>query len=46
LDLGGSATTTLYGSIFASSLIASADLMIHYDDAILTQSSTPACPAP
>jgi len=46
LDLGGSAPTTVwYGSIFASSLIGSADLMIHYDDAILTQSSTPACPA-
>ena len=45
LTLGGSAPTTLYGSIFASALSAGADLTIHYDDAILTQSST-ACPAP
>jgi hypothetical protein len=46
LTLGGSAPTTLYGSIFASAINASADLTIHYDEAILTQSSTPACPAP
>jgi hypothetical protein len=45
ITLGGSAPTTLYGSIFASELSAGADLTIHYDEAILTQSSTPACPA-
>jgi hypothetical protein len=46
ITLGASASTTLYGSIFASSLSAGADLAIHYDQAILTQSSEPACPAP
>jgi hypothetical protein len=46
LTLGGSAPTTLYGSIFVSTLSATADLTIHYDEAILAQSSTPACPAP
>jgi hypothetical protein len=46
LTLGGSAPTTLYGSIFVSRLSAGADLTIHYDEAILTQSSTPSCPAP
>ena len=44
--LGPSAPTTLYGSIFASSLNASADLTVHYDEAIFTQSSAAACPPP
>jgi hypothetical protein len=46
LTLGASAATTLYGSVFASSLSASSNLTIHYDQAILTPSSTPACAAP
>jgi hypothetical protein len=46
LTLGASAPTTLYGSIFAERVSASASLTIHYDEAILGQSATPACPAP
>jgi len=46
LTIGGSAPTTLYGAIFASALSAAADLAIHYDEAILTQSSAPACAPP
>ena len=46
ITLGGSALTTLYGSMFASSLTASAGLTIHYDEAILTPTSTPACASP
>jgi hypothetical protein len=48
ITLGGTAAT-LYGSIFASSLNPSADLTIHYDEAILNGTagtSTPGCPAP
>jgi hypothetical protein len=44
ITLGASAPTTLYGSIFAKALTASADLQIHYDDAIMTPSATPSCP--
>jgi len=46
ITLGGTAPTTLYGSIFASALSAGSDLTIHYDEAILTPSSTPACATP
>ena len=46
LTLGGSAPTTLYGAIFVQDFNASANLTIHYDEAILTPSSTPACSAP
>ncbi len=46
LTLGGSAPTTLYGALFLSSLSAAADLSIHYDQAIMTPSSSPACPPP
>jgi hypothetical protein len=44
--LGASASTTLYGSIFASRLNAGADLTIHYDEAILAQASSAACAPP
>ena len=46
LTLGLSAATTVYGAIFALRFQATADLWIHYDEAILTPSSTPACSAP
>jgi hypothetical protein len=46
LTLGASAPTTLYGSIFAERVSASADLTIHYDEAILSPSATAGCPAP
>ena len=46
LTLGASASTTLYGAIFVQDFNATADLTIHYDEAILTPSSTPACSAP
>jgi hypothetical protein len=45
LTLGAAAPATLYGSVFASSLSASSDLTIHYDQAILTP-STPGCAPP
>ncbi len=45
LVLGGSAPTILYGSIFAGRLSASADLKIHYDEAILTPAATSECSA-
>jgi hypothetical protein len=44
LTLGMAAPTTLYGSAFVGSLSSSADLTIHYDEAILAP--TPACDAP
>ena len=44
--LGGTAPTTLYGAIFAASLSSGSDLTIHYDEAILTPSSTRACATP
>jgi hypothetical protein len=40
----GAAPTTLYGSLFASRLSSGSDLTIHYDEAILTPSSTCAAP--
>jgi hypothetical protein len=46
LTLGASAPTILYGAIFALKFQGSADLTIHYDEAILTPSATPACSAP
>jgi hypothetical protein len=46
LVLGGSAPTTVYGSIFAAYLNAGSDLTIHYDEAILGQASSSACAAP
>jgi hypothetical protein len=46
ITLGGTAPTTLYGSIFAKGLSSGSDLTIHYDEAILTPSSTPACAEP
>ena len=46
ITLGGTAPTTLYGSMFASSLSSGSDLTIHYDQAILSPSSMPACTAP
>jgi hypothetical protein len=46
LTLGAAAPATLYGAAFVSSLSAAADLTIHYDQAIMTPSATPACPAP
>jgi hypothetical protein len=46
LALGGSASTTLYGSIFAARLSAGADLDIHYDEAILSSAARAGCAAP
>jgi hypothetical protein len=46
ITLGGSASTTLYGSIFANGLSLGSDLTIHYDEAILTPSSPPLCATP
>jgi hypothetical protein len=46
LTLGGTAPTTLFGSIFVKTLSSGSDLTIHYDQAILTPSSAPACQAP
>jgi hypothetical protein len=46
LTLGMMAPTTLYGAMFVDRLNASANLTIHYDAAVLTQPSTPACAAP
>jgi len=46
LVLGGSAPTTLFGSIFAARLNAGADLTIHYDDAILAPASSLGCETP
>jgi hypothetical protein len=46
ITLGNTAPTFLYGSIFASGLNAGSDLTIHYDEAILTPSSTPSCATP
>jgi hypothetical protein len=45
ITLGGTAPTTLYGSLFANALSAAAALTIHYDKAILTPSMS-ACAAP
>jgi hypothetical protein len=42
LLLGGSAPTTLFGSVFVGSFSATSDLTIHYDESIL--SLTPTCP--
>jgi hypothetical protein len=44
--LGGSAPTVLYGSIFAARLSASADLTIHFDEAILSQAQGSSCEPP
>ncbi len=46
LVLGGSAATTLYGSIFAARINAGADLTIHYDEAILASGGAGAGCAP
>lgn len=46
LVLGGSASTTLFGSIFAARLSAGADLTIHFDEAVLTQNGAPTCAPP
>ena len=46
LLLGGTAPTTLYGSIFVSQVSLNSDLTIHYDKTILTPSLTPTCAAP
>lgn len=46
LVLGGSAPTTLYGSIFAARLSAASDLTIHYDEAILATASGSGCAPP
>lgn len=43
LLLGGSASTTLFGSISVGSFSASSDLTIHFDESILTPAATPAC---
>jgi hypothetical protein len=43
VTIGGSAPTTLYGSIFARSVSAGSDLVFHYDESILTASSSPGC---
>jgi hypothetical protein len=45
ITLGGTAPTTLYGSVFAKALSAASDLTIHYDEAILTPPMS-ACAAP
>ncbi len=44
ITLGGTAPTTLFGSMFAQSVSSGSDLTIHYDEAILAPS--PACAAP
>ncbi len=44
LLLGGSAPTTLFGSVFVGTFSAGSDLTIHYDESILTPAKTPACP--
>jgi hypothetical protein len=46
LVLGGAAATTLFGSIFAARLSASADLTIHFDEAVLTQNGGTTCTPP
>jgi hypothetical protein len=46
LVLGGSAATTLFGSIFAARLSASADLTVHFDEAVLTQNGSTTCALP
>jgi hypothetical protein len=46
ITLGGNAPTTLFGSIFASTVSSQSDLTIHFDKAILAPSSMPACAAP
>ncbi len=43
LLLGGSAPTTLFGSVFVGSFSAQSDLTIHFDESILTPASTPSC---
>jgi hypothetical protein len=44
ITLGGTAPTTLFGSMFAQSVSSGSDLTIHYDEAILAPSS--ACTTP
>jgi hypothetical protein len=44
LTLGGSAPTTLFGSVFVGAFSAGSDLTIHYDESILTPAATPNCP--
>jgi hypothetical protein len=46
ITLGASAPTTLLGAIFAEGINVSANLTIHYYEAILSPSSTRACSAP
>jgi hypothetical protein len=45
-QLGGAASTTIFGSIFASTVSLGSDLTIHYDKAILTPTFAPTCPTP
>ncbi len=46
ITLGGNAPTTLFGSIFASTVSSQSDLTIHFDEAILAPSSMPVCATP